>query len=61
MNKDGQSRPVKTTSFLRRVFTYVVLLLVGFLLGFVPMWLTSRGCSNSLSEAQNQLGVFKIS
>jgi len=61
LNEDGQqSRPVKTTSFLQLVFTNVVLLLVGFLAGFVPMWLMSRGCVRSLSRAQNQWSLARI-
>lgn len=45
---------------MRRVVIYTVLLLVAFLLGFVPMWLQSRECSSSLSEASNQLRLARI-
>jgi hypothetical protein len=53
-------KPVKTAPFMRRVITYAVLLLVVFLLGFVPMWLRSRECSSSLSEAERQLNLARI-
>ena len=57
MSKDVQPKPVKTTSWVRRVIIYTVLLLVVFLLGFVPMWWKSRECSNRLSEAEQQLNL----
>jgi hypothetical protein len=38
MSEDVQPKPVKTTPFMWRVLIYAVLLLVVFLLGFVPMW-----------------------
>jgi hypothetical protein len=60
MSKDVQPKPVKTTPFMRRVIVYAVLLLVVFLLGFVPMWLKSRECSSSLSDAEHQLNLARI-
>lgn len=60
MSKDVQPKPVKTTPFMRRVIVYAVLLLVVFLLGFVPMWLKSRDCSSSLSDAEHQLNLARI-
>jgi hypothetical protein len=55
MSDDAQPKPVKANSLTRRVTIYAVLLLVGFLLGFVPMWLKYRESSASLSEAEQQL------
>jgi hypothetical protein len=60
MSKDVQPKPVKTTPFMRRVIVYAVLLLVVFLLGFVPMWLKSRECSSSLSDVEHQLNLARI-
>ena len=60
MSEDVQPKPVKTTPFMRRVIVYAVLLLVVFLLGFVPMWLKSRECSSSLSDAERQLSLARI-
>lgn len=54
MNKDVQSRSVKTP-LMRRVFIYTVVLLVVFLLGFIPMWWQSREASRSLAKAEQQL------
>jgi hypothetical protein len=45
---------------MRRVMVYAVLLLLVFLLGFVPMWLKSRECSSSLSEAEHQLSLARM-
>ena len=42
MNEDMPCKPVKATHYMRSVGIEAVLLLVVFLLGFVPMWLKSR-------------------
>jgi hypothetical protein len=60
MNEVSPAKPVRTTSSIRRVISYAVLLLVGFLFGFVPMWLKSRECSGSLSRAEHQLSIGRI-
>jgi len=60
MSEDWQSKPVKTTHRMRRFTVYVALLLVAFLLGFVPMWLKTRECSSSLSEAERQSSLVKM-
>ena len=54
MSENRPSEPVKTTHRIRRFIIYAALLLGAFLLGFVPMWLKSRECSSSLSEAERQ-------
>ena len=60
MNEDRLTKPVKTTSSMRRVIIYAALLLVVFLFGFVPMWLKSRECSASLLQAEHQLSIGRI-
>ena len=60
MSEDVQPKPVKTTPWMRRAIMYAALLVVAFLLGFVPMWLTSRECSASLSETEHQLSLARI-
>ena len=60
MSDDVQPKPVKTNSLPRRVIIYAVLLLVAFLLGFVPMWLKFRECFSSLSEVEHQLNLARI-
>jgi hypothetical protein len=46
MSEDVQPKPVKTNPLMRRVIIYTALPLVVSLLGFVPMWLKARECSN---------------
>ena len=60
MNEEKQPKPVKTTSSMRRVVIYSVLLLVVFLFSFVPMWLKVRECSSSLSQAEHHLSIARI-
>ena len=60
MSQDVQPKPVKTTSLMRRVTLYAVLLLVAFLFGFIPMGWKSRECSGSLSEAERQLSLARL-
>jgi hypothetical protein len=60
MSQEVQPKPVKTTSLIRRVTLYGVLLLVAFLLGFIPMWWKSREYSGSLSEAEHQLSQARL-
>ena len=60
MNEVSLPKPVRTTSSIRRVIIYAALLLVGFLFGFVPMWLKSRECSGSLSQAEHQVSIGRI-
>ncbi len=60
MNKDMQPKPVKTTSLMRRAANYAFLLVVAFLVGFIPMGLKFRESSNNLSAAEQQLNLAKI-
>lgn len=46
---------VKSTSLMRRFVIYGGVLLVVFLLGFVPMWLQSRAAAGRLAEAERRL------
>ena len=52
-----QSKPVMSTSLIRRVFIYGILLIIAFLLGFIPTWLQSRQCSRDLALAERQSGL----
>ena len=60
MSKDVESQPVKATHFMRSVVIEAVLLLVVFLLGFVPMWLKSRESASRLSEAERHLNLARV-
>jgi hypothetical protein len=57
MSEDWQSKPGKASHQARRFITYVALLVLAFLAGLVPMWLSSRACSSSLAEAERQLSL----
>ncbi|MHB0857546.1 MAG: hypothetical protein ACYC5M_08250 [Anaerolineae bacterium] len=46
-----QSTPTKAISWPRRMLTYAAMLLIGFAIGYVPMWLGSRESAKTLSEA----------
>ena len=60
MSEDMQSKPVRATHFMRGVVIEAVLLLVAFLLGFVPMWLKSRESASRLSEAERHLNLAMV-
>ncbi len=60
MSQDAQPKPVKTTSWMQQIIRQAVLLLVAFLLGFIPMWWKSRESSTSLSEAERQLSQARL-
>ena len=52
MSENWQSEPVKTTHRIRSFITHVALLVLAFLLGFVPLWLRSRNAERQLSLAR---------
>ena len=54
MSEDWQSKPGKASHQARRFVIYVALLVLAFLLGLVPTWLTSRVCSGRLANAERQ-------
>ncbi len=55
MSEDVEPVPRKSTSVARRFVIYAGVLLVVFLLGFVPMWLQSRASADGLADAQRRL------
>ncbi len=57
MTYNVPSQSTSRVSWWRRVATYAVALLVGFALGFVPMWIKGRANATSLSEATRQANV----
>jgi hypothetical protein len=52
MSENWQSEPVETTHRIRRFIIHVALLLLAFLLGFVPLWLKARNAERQLSLAR---------
>jgi hypothetical protein len=60
MSAEAQREPARRIPWTRRLFGYAVVLLVGLLLGFVPMWLMFRQSADSLAVAERQLNPVKI-
>ena len=60
MDEVVQPPPVKQNDFLRRAGIYAAVLIVVFLLGFIPMWLKARTSSGSLATAEHQLNLARI-
>lgn len=62
MSEEEDVRPVqyKSPPLLRRIAIYAAVLLVAFLLGFVPMWLKYRGVANQLAESERQLTLSRM-
>ena len=55
MSEDLQRKPVTPSPVVRRFIIYAAVLLVVFLLGFVPMWLKARSATNTLMGTERQL------
>src|SRR5918999_198613 len=55
MSEDVQPRAQRSNPLIRRVGGYAAVVLVAFLVGFVPMWLKTRQCAGRLAEAERQL------
>ena len=55
MNEDLQRKPDTSNRGMQRYIIYAVVLLVVFLVGFVPMWLKARTATNTLMETEHQL------
>lgn len=57
MSEEFQPKPVNRTRSVHQILIYAAVLLIGVLLGFVPMWLKARGCSNELEIAKRELNL----
>jgi hypothetical protein len=60
MSEDVQPKPIKTYSTVRRIGIYAAVLLVVFLLGFIPMWLKANERASNLAAAQRELRLLQI-
>lgn len=60
MSEDLQPKPVKSSPVMRRILIYAGVLLIVFLLGFVPMWIKARAANNRLAETERNLIAAKI-
>lgn len=59
---DEERQPVeyKSPSLIRRFVIYAGVLLVVFLLGFIPMWLKTRQCNQKLAEVEHNLTLVRM-
>jgi hypothetical protein len=55
-----QTRPAKSSNLLQRIGLYAALMLIAFLVGFVPMWLKARESGNNLATTQRTLGLAQM-
>ena len=60
MTEDAQPKPVTSSSVMQRFIIYAGVILVIFLLGFVPMWLKARAATSSLVETEHQLILVRM-
>ena len=60
MSENLQPQPRNSSPLARRMMIYAAVLLVVFLLGFVPMWLQARAASNKLAETEHQLTLVRM-
>ncbi len=60
MSEDLQPKPVKSSPVMQRILIYAGVLLIVFLLGFVPMWLKARAANNRLAEVERHLVLARI-
>ena len=60
MSEDLQAKPVQSRPLMQRILIYAGVLLVVFLLGFVPMWLKARAAGTRLAETERRLVLASI-
>jgi hypothetical protein len=60
MSEDVQPTPVKSSPLKQRFIIYAGVLVVIFLLGFVPMWLKARTATRNLVETEHQLTLARM-
>src|SRR5688572_6782712 len=60
MNEDPERKSVAPGRGWQRFIIYGAVLLVVFLLGFVPMWLKARTATNTLKQTEHQLFLARV-
>jgi hypothetical protein len=60
MDEDVRPKTNQSPPLIRRVAIYAGVLLVVFLIGFIPMWLKARQCAGSLAKAELQLSLAQM-
>jgi hypothetical protein len=53
-------KPARSSNLLRRVGIYAALMLIAFLVGFVPMWLKARESGNNLATTERTLSSARL-
>lgn len=60
MSEEVQTKPVKSSPVMQRFIIYAGVVLVIFLLGFIPMWLKARVATSRLGEREHQLMLVRM-
>ncbi len=60
MSEDFQLKLVKPSTLTQRILIYAGVLLIAFLIGFVPMWLKARGSASELAIARRELSLARL-
>lgn len=55
MSEEVEIKPARSSNLMQRVGIYAALMLVAFLVGFVPMWLKARESGNNLAATERTL------
>jgi hypothetical protein len=55
-----QTKPARSSNLLQRIGIYAALMLVAFLVGFVPMWLKARESGNNLAATERTLTLVRM-
>jgi hypothetical protein len=60
MSEELPPKPFKSTSLMQRIIISAAVILIVFLIGFVPMWLKARGCASELTTARRELNLARL-
>jgi hypothetical protein len=60
MSEELPPKPFKSTSLTQRIIISAAVILIAFLIGFIPMWLKARGCASELVIAQRELNRARL-
>jgi len=60
MSEEVEIKPARSSNLLQRVGIYAALMLVAFLVGFVPMWLKARESGNNLAATERTLSLARL-
>ncbi len=60
MSEEVQPKSINSNPLIQRIGIYAAVLLVVFLLGFIPMWLKARQSAGNLARSEQQLGLARM-